>query len=329
MGGINTTDSYLREQLQGRRARLVSAIAVQRDAGQLTQLLNEVDSALERMEVGDYGLCEACHETIEKNRLICDPLLRYCLDHLTSDQRNALEQDLELASRMQREMLPKPHANFGGWEVFYHYQALGAVSGDYCDLMADESDGKLLFFALGDASGKGVAASMLMAHLHAIFRTLMTSALPVHKLMARASRIFRESALSPYFATLVCGKANAGGEIEICNAGHCPPLLMQDGQTMALEATGTPLGLFADGEYSSQTIKLNPGDNLFLYTDGLSEARNHTEEYGEARLGEMVGSSHGLGPQALVEACLKDLQGFLGGTSLADDLTVMAIRRAA
>ncbi len=330
MAGMNTTDSYLREQLIDRRERLVSAIAVSPSPAHFTQLLAEVDFALERMDAGSYGICEACHETIEKGRLIADPLMRYCLDHLTREQRNALEQDLDLASRMQREMLPKQRANFGGWESFYHYKALGPVSGDYCDLMVCDGERQTLFFALGDASGKGVAASMLMAHLHAIFRTLIASRLPVHELVARASRIFAESALAPYFATLVCGKAHPSGEVEICNAGHCPPLLLQNGQAVQLEANGIPLGLFADGQYSSQTVKLNPGDSLFFYTDGLSEARNDLdEEYGESRLGNTVSQLNGLEPRSLVGACLEDLDRFLARTPLADDLTVMVIRRAA
>lgn len=329
MADLNTTDGYLREQLLDRRERLAAAIATSRGPAHLSELLGEVDSALERMETGAFGICEECHETIEKDRLICDPLMRYCLDHLTRQQRTALEEDLELASRMQREMLPKQDANFCGWEIFHHYRGLGPVSGDYCDVICRDGDGQGLFFALGDASGKGVAASMLMAHLHAIFRTLVASGMPLPDLVTRASRIFSESALSPYFATLVCGKASASGEVEICNAGHCPPLLLRDGQATALDATGIPLGLFADGHYASQTVKLSRGDSLFLYTDGLSEARSHSEEeYGESRLGEMVSRSHGLAPQALVGACLDDLDGFLAGAPLADDLTVMAIRRA-
>ncbi|MGH9431134.1 MAG: SpoIIE family protein phosphatase [Terriglobia bacterium] len=329
MADLNTTDSYLREQLTERRERLVSAIAVSHASSNLAQLLGEVDAALERVEAGTFGICEACHETIEKDRLICNPLLRYCLDHLTGEQRSALEQDLELASRLQREMLPKQDTNFCGWEIFHHYKGLGPVSGDYCDVICRDGDGLDLFFALGDASGKGVAASMLMAHLHAIFRTLTASGLPVHEMVARASRIFRESALSPYFATMVCGEASASGEVEICNAGHCPPLLLRDGRATPLQATGMPLGLFAEGHYSSQTVELNPGDSLFLYTDGLSEAKNHTEEeYGESRLAQMVTQSHRLAPRALVGACLEDLDGFLAGAPLADDLTVMVIRRA-
>ncbi len=280
------------------------------------------------MEEGTYGLCEACHETVEKGRLIADPLIRYCLDHLTMEQRRALEQDLELSSQIQRELLPEQNLSFGGWEVYYHYEPVGPVSGDYCDVVIREDGSKKLFFVLGDASGKGVAASMLMAHLHAIFRTLMATGLPVRDLVERASRIFCESTLSPYFATLVCGSAGMSGEIEVCNAGHCPTLLLQGGAVTRLKATGLPLGMFSNGEYSAEKIRLAPGDSLFLYTDGLSEARSRTnEEYGEERLTKVVAAGHSFPPRTLVHACLENLTAFRSGTPPTDDLTLMAIRR--
>ncbi len=89
--GDTMIDSFLREQLLDRRQRLHSAIAETREIASLVQLLKEVDSALERMENGSYGICEFCHEPVEKERLIADPLVRYCLDHLTPDQQRALE----------------------------------------------------------------------------------------------------------------------------------------------------------------------------------------------------------------------------------------------
>jgi sigma-B regulation protein RsbU (phosphoserine phosphatase) len=118
------------------------------------------------------------------------------------------------------------------------------------------------------------------------------------------------------------------GEVELCNAGHCPPLLVQAGQVTKLEATGLPLGLFCEGQYSLRTLRLGQGDNLLLYTDGLTEARNVAdEEYGEERLSRLVGKYHTPGAQTLVNACLEDLSSFLSGRPLKDDLTVMAIGR--
>ena len=324
----DTTASFLHQQLADRRQRLESAIAQAGEPGDLVQLLDEVDSALERMHDGSYGICDLCHEPVETARLIADPLVRLCLDHLTPDQQRDLERDLELAATLQRALLPQQNLRHAGWEISYHYEPLGLVSGDYCDVIPANGEAQSLFFALGDASGKGVAASMLMSHLHAIFRTLVATGLSTHELVARASRIFRDSTMSPYFATLVCGRAAASGEIELCNAGHCPPLLIHQRKVTPVKATGLPVGLFRGGRYSAQRIKLAPGDSLFLYTDGLSEARSKTEEeYGEGRVAQVVADHHSHDPQSLVRACVENLASFRAGVPMADDLTVMAIRR--
>jgi phosphoserine phosphatase RsbU/P len=323
------TETFLQEQLLERRTRLQSSIAASGERGSLVQLLRDVDSALERMEKGTYGICEVCHETVEADRLMADPLVRYCLDHLTPVERDALQYDLELAARLQRDMLPATHTAVDGWEVFYHYEPVGAVSGDYCDLVTRPADDGL-FFMLGDVSGKGIAASMLMTQLHAIFRSLIVTRMPVEELMERASSIFCESALSPYFATLVCGQASSSGEILLSNAGHCPPLLLKDGSVARLEATGVPLGMFCEGKYPAHRARLEPGESLLLYTDGLSEARDRQErEYGEVRLLNLLSGDHERGAKALVSACLDDWQRFRAGSPIHDDVTVMAIHRAA
>jgi sigma-B regulation protein RsbU (phosphoserine phosphatase) len=323
------TESFLRDQLLARRQRLQSAARPADLQPGIVQLLNEVDAALARMEAGTYGLCEACHEPLERDRLLADPLVRLCVDHLTPDQRRALEQDLELAAQLQRGLLPETNLTFGGWVTSYHYRPLGLVSGDYCDLVVRENGSKNLFFALGDVAGKGVAASLLMSQLHAIFRTLTPADLPAQSLVERASRIFCETTMSTFFATLICGRADSSGAMELCNAGHCPALVLQRGNVTRVEATGVPLGMFCDGHYSVRKLQLAPGETLFLYTDGVSEARSGTEEeYGETRLVEFLGQRSQLPPEALIHACLEDLDTFRSGRPLLDDLTIMAIQRA-
>jgi sigma-B regulation protein RsbU (phosphoserine phosphatase) len=319
----------LRRRLLNRRNRLETAMGEFEETSQLMHLLQEVDSALERMNGGTYGMCEVCHEPIEEERLVADPCAKNCLGCLTPDQQRALEQDLDLASRIQAQLLPKKNLSLNGWETYYHYQPAGLVSGDYCDLISPDAEKGDLFFLLGDVSGHGVAASMLMAHLHAMFRTLIAVGLSVDQLVGRANRIFCESTISADYATLVCGRAGSSGQVEVCNAGHCPPLVIRDGGIMSLQATGLPVGIFGAGEYSATRVQLSPGDSLVLYTDGLTEAKDGAEaEYGAERLVKLVEGRRQLSPQALTQLCLEDLKSFVSGAPATDDLSIMIIRRA-
>jgi phosphoserine phosphatase RsbU/P len=124
----------LRAQLLDRRERLTTAVDHFTNTQHLVDLLQKVDSALERMDGGAYGLCEGCHEAIEADRLLADPLMCFCLDHLNDKQRVALQQDLDLASRIQSGLLPHRGFHSRNWEACYHYEPAGAVSGDYCEL---------------------------------------------------------------------------------------------------------------------------------------------------------------------------------------------------
>jgi phosphoserine phosphatase RsbU/P len=209
-----------------------------------------------------------------------------------------------------------------------HYEPLGVVSGDYCDLMATENGAEGVLFLLGDVSGKGVAASLLMTHLHAMFRSLASVGLPLAEMMARANRLLCESTAAGQFATLVCGRVTPSGEVEISSAGHCPVLALRDGEVARFESTGMPLGMFCEGDYPSQQTKLEPGDSLFLFTDGASETRDASGgEFGVDRLAKLIGSQRTLAPEALAAACLKELRHFSLGAPKTDDLTLLVLRR--
>ena len=277
------------------------------------------------MANGSYGLCEECHETIEQDRLLADPLVRYCLDHLSDSQRAALQRDLDLASAVQRNLLPQANLQTGSWDTSFHYAPVGPVSGDYCDLIP--SDGQL-FFVLGDVSGKGVAASMLMAQLHAMFRSLSGMGLPLGHIVTQANRVFCESALAGQYATLVCGQAKPTGEVEIHNAGHWPAIVVGHGGVLRIESTGLPLGMFHDSDFSATRVHLEEGDTLFLYTDGLLEARCGDDEYGVDRVTHLVRQQATRRPCEVISACLDDLHAFADGP-LSDDLSLLAIQRMA
>jgi len=242
---------FLKNQLEERKRRLEAAVASAPHHEDLASLLRQVDAALERMAEGIYGLCLECHDSVEQDRLLADPLVRYCLDHLTQLERAALQRDLDLASQVQRNLLPQNGLRVGNWETSYHFAPVGAVSGDYCDLIP--FDGQLLFL-LGDVSGKGVAASMMMAQLHALFRSLSGMSLPLGQIVTHVNRILCESALAGQYATLVCGLAKPNGEVEIHNAGHCPAIVVGRGGVFPIESTALPLGMFLETESSATCV---------------------------------------------------------------------------
>ncbi len=325
------TNIFQSELLQ-RRERLERAVERNRTDAHLAQLLEEVDSALQRIEHGTYGLCETCGGEIEHDRLLADPLVRYCLEDLTPGEQRALQQDLQLAAEIQRGLLPARDIRTKGWEIAHHFAPRGAVSGDYCDVVLPDGDGGDSYFLVGDVSGKGVAASILMANLHATFRTLIATHLPVAALLERANRLFCESTIASQYATLVCAKASPDGQVEIGNAGHCPVLVSSDGRTYVMQSGGLPLGMFCTAEYATEQRRLDAGDVMLLYTDGVIEARDMSgAEYGQDRLLAMfqgAGDGARRSARGLAQACLDDLVGFLAGTSHDDDVTIMAVRRA-
>jgi sigma-B regulation protein RsbU (phosphoserine phosphatase) len=326
--------SKLRSQLIDRRQRLETTIATLNQPRDLVRLLAEVDSALSRLEGGDFGVCQVCLEQVEEDDLLANPMASYCLCKLTPERQRALERDLDLAWQVQAALLPPLGLDAGGWRTHYRYVPHGPVSGDYCDLVVPHGGAAGMYFMLGDVSGKGVAASLLMAHLNALLRSLAQEALSPSEVMNRANRMLAESTLASHYATLVCGRANASGEVEIVNAGHCSPVVVRaHGSVEVLHAGGLPLGLSIPAEsaprYAAERVALRDGDVLVLYTDGLTEAAaSHGEDYGMGRLVAILKRSAGDAPRELIAKCLNDLAAFLGPEGRNDDLTILALGRS-
>jgi len=322
---IQTKLPNLRSELIDWRERLEATARDSADRVEWNSLLREVAAAIDRLGRKDsYGVCQVCHDEIGAAAMQADPLARTCLSCLTPAQLSELEDDLDRAWLIQGELLPKQNLKFSGWEVSYHYEPAGRVSGDYCDLVSTDTGD--LYFLVGDVSGKGVAASLLMSRLHAIFRSLIEVGLSVTDLVQRANHLFADKTMSPYYATLVCGKAAPTGEVEICNAGHPAPLLVHGEGVTAIPATGLPVGMFCRESYTSTQVRVAKGDRLLLYTDGLSEARNsHDVEYGEGRLLALLGASRQLPANTLINTVLDSVREFSSGRPVSDDLTLMAI----
>jgi sigma-B regulation protein RsbU (phosphoserine phosphatase) len=166
-----------------------------------------------------------------------------------------------------------------------------------------------------------------MSHLHAIVRTLLDVGTPLALLMERAGHLFCQNTPSSLYATLAGVRAGPFGEVELANAGHCRPALVRSGRSTLIEEAGLPLGLFCDSRYQTSPLRLEPGDSLVLYTDGVIEAHNREGgEYGTERLLAVAAGPHRSADE-LASACVADVRRFLAGAARQDDLTVLAIHR--
>jgi sigma-B regulation protein RsbU (phosphoserine phosphatase) len=316
---------YLRKQLTERKERLQDSAKNLIEPVKIYRLLQQIDRTLERIDKGSFGICEVCHDPIEPERLAFDPMISVCLDHLNIEQQRALEQDLELAAKVQWGLLPKKNINVDGWKFSYRYEPAGIVSGDFCDfLKVDENS---FFFVIGDVSGKGISASLMMSQLHALIRSFVTFGLPLQEIVRRTNRVFCESILSNNYATMVFGKGNQDGAIEFCIAGHNPPILLKENDITKIKATGVPVGLFCGSEYEVSKYSLIPGDTILIYTDGLTESYANGNEYGENRLIESFLQSGSQHPDLILDNLFNSHGTFMKSAKPADDVTVAVLQR--
>jgi sigma-B regulation protein RsbU (phosphoserine phosphatase) len=323
---VSPVEELVRERLQAKRKTLADAAAVRQEES-LVELLRRVDEALSHLEIGDWGLCAVCHEAMDTGRLSSDPLVSVCLECLSAEERTALERDLESAARVQRALLPPRELVHDGWEVAWLWEPRGAVSGDHVDLLAPRSDGDPVHLLLGDVVGKGVAASFLQSHLHALFRALTTPEMNLGELLVRANRLFAEATAGASYATLIGARLRPDGIAELANAGHPRPLVADRRGVRPVEGSGLPLGLFAEAEYGSREIRLGTGDVLLLYTDGWTEAAQGEEEFGIGRAAAALRQAAAHPLPELLATCRGEMERFLDGTRRGDDLTLLAVRR--
>jgi phosphoserine phosphatase RsbU/P len=149
-------------------------------------------------------------------------------------------------------------------------------------------------------------------------------------MLSVASRLFCESTTAGQFATLIAGRADASGRVEIVSAGHPPALLLHCDGITRIESSGFPLGMFSDAHFVTQKLEVCPGDSLLFYSDGVTESRGAAgDEYGVERLASFAKNKRGCAPADLVAGCMGELRSFTGGQPRADDVTMMALQRAA
>jgi sigma-B regulation protein RsbU (phosphoserine phosphatase) len=237
--------------------------------------------------------------------------------------------DIELATaaRLQRALLPPSPFAHHGWTTAHHFAPAGAVGGDILDVFPA---GDRLCVLFADVAGKGVAASLVTAYLHAIFRSLAPTGLPLADLITRVSALVCASTLPWQYATVVAGYLDVEGHVELANAGHPSPLVLAADGHAHIVQTGVPVGMFCDSSFDTVTFRLAEGDTLLLYSDGVSEtATEDGGEYGAGRLLDVASQASASTPLDLVAALADDHARVAGADSTRDDVTLLAVRRQA
>lgn len=251
---------------------------------------------------------------------------------LTEEQmeRERLEREQQVASEIQQRFLPASAPHVEGYELQGISFPCYEIGGDYYDFIQRE-DGKMVV-ALGDVSGKGTAAALLMSSLHAAIHAQADTHDSIVATIEAVNKYLTESIPPNRFVTLFYAELEPErGRLTFLNAGHNPPLIVHAGGTMEqLASGGLPLGIMADAEFREGRTQLHPGDVLVIYSDGVSEAVNPTgEEFGPTRLYEVVARNLDASASGIRDRIESALTKFCQGTPAADDITLVIVKRLA
>jgi sigma-B regulation protein RsbU (phosphoserine phosphatase) len=245
--------------------------------------------------------------------------------------REKLNREIEIAREVQERLFPQRLPEIAGLDYFGRCRTALAVGGDYYDFLA-LPDGKL-GVALGDVSGKGIAAALTMASLQASLRgDAMRTGNDIAGLMTRVNHMLYDASPEDRYATLFYAQYDpATRRVTYVNAGHCPPILLRsaakNGRVERLDqAGGTVVGLLKDCAYEQSEASLAPGDLLVIYTDGFSEAMNpDLIEWGEERLLESIVGCVGLPARDVITRIIRAADAFAAGAPQSDDMTLVVL----
>ena len=271
-------------------------------------------------------------------------LLAHSFNHMSASierlleevvEKKRLEQELEIAREVQATLFPKQLPHPPGMAVFGGCKAARTVSGDYYDFIVE--DETHLNIVVGDISGKGISAALLMANLQASMRSQLLS----HKhedpasvgqsladVMTQLNRQIYLNSPPEKYATLFLSRYDADARrLWYCNAGHLPPIVLDAQGIRTLEATGTVVGLLPDAVYEAKCIDMTPGTLLAIFTDGVTEAVNGAdEEFGDKQLLEALQQSRARAPEAIWDHVLSKVGEWQGDLPQHDDITLIVAK---
>ena len=242
-----------------------------------------------------------------------------------SMEKARIEQELRIASQIQQALLPQGRRQGGFFDAMGASIPCRAIGGDFFDYL-DLSDGRF-GFALGDVAGKGPPAALLTAVLQGIFAAHTFVAVEPKETVSRVNIALIHRSIESRFATIFFGVLAVDGRLTYCNAGHNAPLLIGRRGVRRLEEGGLIVGMFEHATYEQETVQLDPGDILVVFSDGVSEALSAVnEEFGEHRLQEVISANSDVGPDVMLDNVLDAVRAFTKGAVQNDDVTAMIVR---
>ena len=302
------------------------------ESEKVQELLGEIKNALQRVDNHTFGVCQVCAGEVELHRLEVQPVRQVCLDCIDQDERTTLEEELFLASKIHRALLPQQVEHIPGFEVGAKSLAAHLVGGDYYDFLP-AVDGNAVRVIIADSMGKGLPASLVMSNLQGALRILAQGNNSPAHLLDRLNHWLCRNIPVTKFISLACLALEAPGDRQTrllyANAGHPPPFLLHaNGEVEQMDATGTVIGVHEDFHYEENRLTLTAGDTIVLYTDGVTEAQNEQGElFGEQRLLEFVRDHHREQLSTIIHGLIREIDRFTTLPEPADDLTVIALRK--
>jgi sigma-B regulation protein RsbU (phosphoserine phosphatase) len=301
----------------------------------MTITVDNLHDATERVRAGDFshriGLragdqLSALGEAFDSMTASVESLLR------ESQEKSRLESEIEIARQVQTQLFPQVVPRVQGLRLHGVCKPAQAVSGDYYDFLS--LDENRVGLVLGDVSGKGISAALLMAAIQSALRAQFfvtpngkpeSAPLSTAEAVARLNRqLFETTPMEKYVTFFYAVYDATTRKLTYTNAGHVPPLLFRRDDTERLTTGGTVVGLFSSQDYEQAELKLEPGDLLVAYTDGISEPEStYGEEFGEYRVIEAVRRARGSPPEALVGELFRSVSDWTGSPELQDDMTVV------
>lgn len=293
---------------------------------EVKEVVSEHNNAIERIDHGEFGTCKECSGKVEAERLELDFTTCVCLDCYSDSQKRVLERDLELAAKVQRQLLPYYVPDLPDVQIAAHTEPAHVVGGDYFDFFSypDGSQGVVI----ADVMGKGLSASMLVSNLQASLRILGPEYSELNSLAKRLNELFLHNVkLISFISMFLVRIDEEAGMLHYCNSGHNPAVRWEAASETIhwLRPTGPAVGLTRSASFKSKELPFSCGDILLLYTDGLVEARNsQDDEFGKERLETYVKEHVHQPADTFLTGLRKTAKSFAG--EFHDDVTLVVIK---